>query len=207
MTTRRISQLIVVIAILGTSLASVGVAKASGACAAYFTVQAGDTLNGIAMLCGTTAAAIQAANPGLGWQLYVGQVLNIPGGAGSASGGSVSITYCPCSLSPAPATSLRPNLDYSQFRGLRVIYGHGLLVRTGPARTFPEIVSPLVSAVIYSTWLWRKGSVTVDKEGFAWVEIALDQVVNGHSTGWIVVKDALGNYYTRPNIDPPKPDP
>jgi LysM domain-containing protein len=207
MTTRRIFQLIVVIAMLAASLASVGSARALSSCASYYIVQSGDTLNGIAMLCGTTAAAIQAANPGLGWQLYPGLVIYIPGGSPSAA---PTPTYCSCSQYPPayyPPGPQVPGLDYSQFRRLRVTYGHGLLVKTGPARSNPEIVSPFVSAVKFTTWLYRKGSVTMDKEGFVWVEVALPVVVNGHSTGWIVVKDGLGNYYTRPTIDPPKPDP
>jgi LysM repeat protein len=43
-------------------------------------VQWGDTLSGIAATCGTTIEAIQAANPGLGWWVYAGQVLYIPAG-------------------------------------------------------------------------------------------------------------------------------
>jgi LysM repeat protein len=264
MTTRRISQSIVAVAILAASLASAGGAMAWSGCPSYVTVQSGDTLNGMAMACGTTAAAIQAANPGLGWQLYAGQVLNIPGGSSSAApayfhpptiGGTYVVrwgdtlgeiavrvgvtlsnlvavnpqiwnanlifpgqvinlpasavsappTYCPCPQYPPtyyPPTSPRPVLDYSQFRGLKVIYGRGLLVRTGPARSYGEIVSPLVSAVKGSTWLYRKGSVSVDTAGFVWVEVALSHVTDGYSTGWIIVKDALGNYYTKPNIDP-----
>jgi hypothetical protein len=42
----------------------------------------------------------------------------------------------------------------------------------------------------------------VDTAGFVWVEVALSHVTDGYSTGWIIVKDALGNYYTKPNIDP-----
>jgi hypothetical protein len=34
------------------------------------------------------------------------------------------------------------------------------------------------------------------------VEIQLNQMVNGYSFGWIMVKDMLGNYFTKPNIDP-----
>jgi LysM repeat protein len=49
-------------------------------CASYITVQWGDTLSGLARLCGTTPAAIQAANPGLGSWVYAGQVLYIPTG-------------------------------------------------------------------------------------------------------------------------------
>src|SRR5215212_10694546 len=80
---RRSFQFIVVLAILITSFGSVGSASAWGACASYVTVQWGDTLSGIAQQCGTTVYAIRAANPGLGWWVYAGQVLYIPTGSSS----------------------------------------------------------------------------------------------------------------------------
>ncbi len=80
MATKRIFQLIVVAAILVASLASAGGVMAWSGCASYITVQWGDTLSGIAALCGTTAEAIRDANPGLGWWVYAGQVLYIPTG-------------------------------------------------------------------------------------------------------------------------------
>ena len=80
MATKRIFQLIVVAAILVTSFASTGGVKAWSGCASYITVQWGDTLSGLAALCGTTVDAIRAANPGLGWWVYAGQVLYIPTG-------------------------------------------------------------------------------------------------------------------------------
>jgi LysM repeat protein len=83
MVAKRITQLIVVVAILVASFASVGGVMAWTGCASYVTVQWGDTLSGIARLCGTTAQAIQAANPGLGWWVYAGQVLYIPNGYAS----------------------------------------------------------------------------------------------------------------------------
>ncbi len=80
MTGKRIFQLILVAAILVASFASTGGAMARSGCASYITVQWGDTLSGLARLCGTTMQAIQAANPGLGWWVYAGQVLYIPTG-------------------------------------------------------------------------------------------------------------------------------
>ena len=80
MAAKRIFQLIVVVAILVASFASTGGAMAWSGCASYITVQWGDTLSGLARLCGTTTAAIQAANPGLGSWVYAGQVLYIPTG-------------------------------------------------------------------------------------------------------------------------------
>ena len=84
MTAKRFLQLIVVVAILVASFASTGGAMAWSGCASYVTVQWGDTLSGLARLCGTTAEAIRAANPGLGWWVYAGQVLYIPTGYASA---------------------------------------------------------------------------------------------------------------------------
>jgi LysM repeat protein len=84
MATKRIFQVIVVAAILVASFASTGSVMAWSGCASYITVQWGDTLSGLARLCGTSVEAIQAANPGLGWWLYAGQVLYIPTGYSSA---------------------------------------------------------------------------------------------------------------------------
>ncbi|MBI5952217.1 MAG: LysM peptidoglycan-binding domain-containing protein [Chloroflexi bacterium] len=80
MIVKRIFQLILVVAILVASFASTGGAMAWSGCASYITVQWGDTLSGLAALCGTTMEAIRAANPGLGWWVYAGQVLYIPTG-------------------------------------------------------------------------------------------------------------------------------
>jgi lysozyme len=83
MVAKRIFQLIVVVTILVASFAPTGGAMAWSGCASYITVQWGDTLSGLARLCGTTTAAIQAANPGLGSWVYAGQVLYIPTGYAS----------------------------------------------------------------------------------------------------------------------------
>jgi len=99
MTPKRMIQLALSIAILVSSLASAGSAFAWG-CAPYITVQWGDTLSGIASLCGTTQDAIRAANPGLGTWVYAGQVLYIPTGssytpppAPPSSGGTYAIQW------------------------------------------------------------------------------------------------------------------
>ena len=78
--TKRIFQLMVVFTLLIASFGSVRGAEAWSGCSTYVTVQWGDTLSGIAQLCGTTVHAIRAANPGMGWWVYAGQVLYIPSG-------------------------------------------------------------------------------------------------------------------------------
>lgn len=76
---KRIVQLVVALAVVVSALGFTGSASAWG-CSSYITVQWGDTLSELAALCGTTMEAIRAANPGLGWWLYAGQVLYIPTG-------------------------------------------------------------------------------------------------------------------------------
>lgn len=53
--------------------------RAGGVCGGAYTVEAGDTVEKLAAMCGTTASAIYAANPGLKEPLAVGQVITIPG--------------------------------------------------------------------------------------------------------------------------------
>ncbi len=78
--TKRFFQWMLVGALLVASFASTDSAAAGSGCASYAVVQWGDTLSGLAALCGTTVGAIQAANPGLGSWLWAGQVLYIPTG-------------------------------------------------------------------------------------------------------------------------------
>lgn len=54
-------------------------ARAGGACGGLYTVEKGDTVEGLAAMCGTTASAIYAANPGLKEPLTPGQTVLIPG--------------------------------------------------------------------------------------------------------------------------------
>jgi len=77
---KRLTQTIVLLAVLVSALGFAGGASA-WYCSTYVTVQWGDTLSGIASLCGTTVDAIRASNPGLGWWVYAGQVLYIPTGS------------------------------------------------------------------------------------------------------------------------------
>jgi LysM repeat protein len=294
MAAKRTLQLIVIVAILAVSCAATFSAKAGGNCATYVTVQWGDTLSGIAAYCGTTADALQAANPGLGWWLYAGQVLYIPNGYASAPAyrppagatyavqwgdtlsnialrngyalsdvlavnpqiwninliypgqvinlpGAANVPYAyvpPAAYNPPPvaptvvyptptmAATVAPPLPTqnvagtpyvaptlinpfptptalpTQFSVLRVIYGDGLQVRTGPSKEYSIIDDNYVDGRYGSNWWYRKHSAVVDAMGFTWVEVTLDPKVQTYKTGWMLAKDSAGKYYTLPHIDP-----
>ena len=256
--TKRIFQWVLVGALVVATFASTGSAAASGGCASYAVVQWGDTLSGLASLCGTTVGAIQAANPGLGSWLLAGQVLYIPTGGGntyvSAYQGQVAgSTYtvqwgdslggiaAKTGFSYSAILSVNPkiwnadliypgeviNLPASgyasgygsasgrsandELRGamgipagysiLKVTNQKGLYIRTGPGIDYPTIESPMATAVYQSSFLFTKSSITVDPLGYVWAQITFDQTLHGISTGWIMVKDGLGNFYTNPNIN------
>jgi LysM repeat protein len=164
-------------------------------------VKRGDTLGGIAFLYGISLRDLLAVNRQI-WNpnlIYPGQVINLPANALRPSG---SFTYSPYPSYAHPSTvyvapTLAPGYAY-----LRVTYEHGLLVRTGPGLDYPEIVSPFVSAVKDTYWQYRKDSMTVGAMGLVWVEVRLSWLVEGYSTGWIMVRDGLGKYFTDPNIGP-----
>ena len=84
---KKLYQSIIVIAILLASFAGAGNVQAWSGCGSSYTVQWGDTLSGVAAYCGTSVSAIQRANPGLGYWLYAGQVLQLPGSAWNSSNG------------------------------------------------------------------------------------------------------------------------
>lgn len=236
-------QSLVIIAVLVMSLASVGGASAGSGCANSITVQWGDTLSGIAMLCGTTVNAIRAANPGLGWWVYAGQVLCIPSSGYTAPqyngtyvvqrGDTLAIIAWKTGVSvwailkanpqiwnadliyagqvlnlpmgappppyprPVPTQVLYPTPMVVSFSTLKIAYKPGLFVRTSPGGTL------LTSALDKTIWYYKPNSIFVDTSSKVWVEVKLIPPVKGYSTGWLLVKDQLGKYFTAPTINPP----
>lgn len=175
------------------------VSPSSQTVANTYVVQQGDTLGDIAAKYGVSLTDILAANPQI--TIIPGQVINLPTTVNlqPSTNNFISMTF-PFTTSPAinyPSTIT----DISQYSVLRVTYGQGLIVRIGPGTNNAEIHSLLVSAMGHTHWWYRKNSATMDSIGMVWVEIQLPQPVNGSSTGWIMVKDMLGNYFTVPNID------
>ena len=244
--TNRIFRFMIVAAILAAALAWTGNASASSSCPSYITVQWGDTLSGIAARCGTTVAAIRAANQGLGDWVYAGQVLCIPANSGSApvsyptyagtyivqwgdtlgkiagrTGTSVgqllavnpqiwnpSLIYAgqvinlpagagappPVYTPPTPQPHYPPPVVDS-FSTVKIAYKYGLFVRSAPGGDI------IASALDGTTWKYRQNSVFVDKKWKVWAEVKIFPPVKGFTTGWILVKDQFGKFFTDPPID------
>ena len=77
----------IVFALLLVAVGTPTSALAWNGCGSSYVVQWGDTLGGIAMLCGTSVSALRQANPGMGYYIYAGQTLWMPGyNAGYNSG-------------------------------------------------------------------------------------------------------------------------
>ena len=83
MKAKRLIQLSIIVVLLFTSFAFTNSASASGYCPSTYVVQPGDWLAKIARRCGVTLSQLYAANPGVGYYIYPGQVINIPGGYSS----------------------------------------------------------------------------------------------------------------------------
>jgi len=149
-----------------------------------YMVQWGDTLGKISARTGFSVASLLAVNPQI-WNpslIYAGQVINLP-----TSGG---VPYYP---PPAPTPYPHPYPD--SFSSLKINYKHGLFVRTDPG-------GPIIASAVYkTTWYYRQSSVFIDGRGKVWAEVRLFPAVKGYTTGWILVKDQLGTYFTDPPIN------
>ena len=80
MSGKRLIQSFLIVTLLFAALVFTSNASASAYCSSRYVVQPGDWLAKIASHCGVTLSQLYAANPGVGYYIYPGQVLNIPGG-------------------------------------------------------------------------------------------------------------------------------
>lgn len=243
---KRSLQSLVMIAILVASFASTGGALAWSGCPSQVVVQWGDTMSSIASVCGTTVEAILAANPGIDWWVYAGEVLNIPssvyvqpapyypiasyntyviqwgdtlGKIAASLGLSVNdilavnpqiwnanfiytgqVINLPAVASvppPPPVINYPPPVNYSQYSTLKISYTHGMVVRSGPGNEYK-----MINSALYKTeWQYSISTRTVDAKGQLWVQVYFPQTTKGYTSGWMLVKDRLGNYFTSPQID------
>lgn len=153
-----------------------------------YVVQKGDTLGKIAVRLGVRLRDILAVNPKIGNPslIYVGQVINLPTGV------SAPPTVYDPSPPKHPDYPLPPVDSYST---VKIAYKHGLYVRSAPGGDI------IASALNGTTWRYRQSSVFIDKKWKVWVEVKLIPPVKGYTTGWILVKDQLGTFFTDPPID------
>jgi hypothetical protein len=70
-----------------------------------------------------------------------------------------------------------------------------MYIRTSPGGT---IIS---GATNKETLYYRTNSVTTDSRWRVWVEVRLYPPVKGYTTGWLMVKDQFGTYFTNPQIN------
>ena len=112
-----------------------GSAKAWSGCGSYYTVQWGDTISGIAVACSTTMNALRAANPGLGYWVYAGQVLNMPGVSYGTGGGSFVYIVSPGDTLKIIANRYGTSMD--AIASLNGIYNYNLIF-TGQQLNIPS---------------------------------------------------------------------
>jgi LysM repeat protein len=79
MSLKKCINLFLLLATLLATFAFTGNALAWSGCGSSYYVQWGDTLASVAYKCGTTVAAIRQANPNIGYWLYAGQTISMPG--------------------------------------------------------------------------------------------------------------------------------
>lgn len=79
---KRMIQLTLILVLLVSFLAVNHTSVAASSCGSTYVVQRGDWLSKIANRCGVSLSQMYAANPYVGYYIYPGQVLNIPGGNG-----------------------------------------------------------------------------------------------------------------------------
>ena len=152
-----------------------------------YVVQKGDTLGKIAGRLGVRLNDILTVNPQI-WNpslIYVGQVINLPGG----------VSAPPPVYNPPPAHPGYPSHPVDSFSSVKIAYKHGLYVRSAPGGDI------IASALNGTTWRYRQSSLFFDNKWKLWVEVKLIPPVKGYTTGWILVKDQFGTYFTDPPID------
>jgi LysM repeat protein len=149
-----------------------------------YIVQPGDTLGKIAARIGCSLNALLAANPQIQNPslIFAGQSINLPAGA------KVPTPPPPCNCSPAPTGN--------SLSTLKIAFKGGMFIRTVPNGT---IIS---SALNKETVFYFPSSLTVDSKGRVWVQVKLFPVVKNYTTGWLLVKDQFGTYFTDPQINP-----
>jgi hypothetical protein len=77
-----------------------------------------------------------------------------------------------------------------------VTYEHGLYIRNEPNGKI------IASAPYQDTLYYRPGSDVSDAKGWIWLEVRLYPPTQGYVTGWILVRDQYGTFFTKPRFRP-----
>ena len=163
----------------------------SGPSGGTYVVQWGDTLGKIAARLSVSWSDILAVNPQIQNPslIYVGQVIYLPGGAVNPP------PYNPSPYNPPPTQPCNSCVPSSSLATLKIDYRHGLFVRSQPGGMI------IASGLNKTVWYYRRSSTFREQNGCVWVEVNLYPPVKGYTTGWMLVKDQLGNYFTNPQIN------
>jgi LysM repeat protein len=153
-----------------------------------YVVQSGDTLGKIAARTGVSWREILAINPQIynPSLIYAGQVINLPTG-------TVVPPYTPPAYPPTDCNCQPQRPD--GLSTLKINYKHGLYVRNQPGGSI------VASGLNKTVWYYRPSSVFTDSKGCVWVEVKLYPPVKGYTTGWMLVRDQLGAFFTDPQIN------
>lgn len=146
-----------------------------------YIVQPGDSMGAIAARYGISFYDLWAANPQI-WNpslIYVGQALTLPA------------LYAPPVGSPSHPNPSYPPVNPSG-NTLKITYKNGLFVRDAPGGNFVG----WANYDEYKEWCYYPGSITKDAAGKVWVQVDLDPPQKGYTTGWILIKDQYGSYFT-----------
>jgi LysM repeat protein len=140
MSNKKYLQFFLLIAIVLASFATTGSALAMSSCGTSYIVQWGDTLGSIANRCSTTVSALRLANPNMGYWIYAGQTLWLPG-AYIANGNGYA-TYMVARGDTLKSLATRYNTTMDVLASLNGIYNYNLIYE-GQRLTVPTAsVSP-----------------------------------------------------------------
>jgi LysM repeat protein len=125
MSTKKFIQFFLLAAIVLSSFATTGSAFAWSGCGTSYIVQWGDNLSSIANRCSTTVAAMRLANPNLGYWLYAGQTLWLPGAF--LDNGNGYATYMVARGDTLKSLAARYNTTMNVLASLNGIYNYNLI--------------------------------------------------------------------------------
>jgi LysM repeat protein len=171
MLSKRIIQITILTALLVASLTSVGSAFAWSGCGANYVVQSGDTLGSIAAQCGTSISALQSANPNMGYWIYPGQTLWMPGGSynnnNNYSYGNGYSTYIVAPGDTLKIIANRYGTTVANLASMNSLYNYDLIY-VGQVLRVPNGSTSYPSPVSYPAPVYQPAPVSAGTYVVAW---------------------------------------